>query len=185
MADNRRGLGLAGAEGGPPTAVKHDGDTTHLDAVDFEGNMVAASPSGGWLPSSPVIEGLGFPLGTRGQMFYLNPERPNALAPHKRPRATLTPSLVTKDGEPFVVFGTPGGDTQDQLTLQFFLSYVDLGLDLQQALDAPTVYSVHFPSSFYPWEQGKVMAIRCDGERGIIAGGASAKGNHVAYALGW
>jgi gamma-glutamyltranspeptidase/glutathione hydrolase len=112
--------------------------------------MVAATPSGGWIPSSPVIEGLGFPLGTRGQMFYLNPDRPNALAPHKRPRATLTPSLVTRDGEPYMVFGTPGGDAQDQWTLQFFLNYVDFGMDLQSALDAPTVTSLHFPSSFYP-----------------------------------
>lgn len=75
-----------------------------------------------------------------------------ALAPHKRPRATLTPSLVLKDGEPFMVFGTPGGDCQDQWTLQFFLNYVDFGMTLQEALDAPTVHSLHFPSSFYPRE---------------------------------
>jgi gamma-glutamyltranspeptidase/glutathione hydrolase len=85
-------------------------------------------------------------------MFYLNPRRPNALAPRKRPRATLTPSLVTKEGEPFMVFGTPGGDCQDQWMLQFFLNYVDFGMNLQQALDAPTVDSDHFPSSFYPRE---------------------------------
>jgi gamma-glutamyltranspeptidase/glutathione hydrolase len=128
------------------------GDTTHLDAIDHQGNMVAATPSGGWIPSSPVIQSLGFPLGTRGQMFYLNPQRPNALAPRKRPRATLTPSLVTKDGEPWMVFGTPGGDCQDQWTLQFFLNVVDFEMNLQEALDAPTVHSVHFPSSFYPRE---------------------------------
>ncbi len=133
-----------------PRAATHRGDTTHLDAVDAAGNMVAATPSGGWIPSSPVIEGLGFPLGTRGQMFYLNPGRPNALAPHKRPRATLTPSLVTKDTQPYMVFGTPGGDSQDQWTLQFFLNYVDFGMDIQSALDAPTVHTLHFPSSFYP-----------------------------------
>jgi gamma-glutamyltranspeptidase/glutathione hydrolase len=140
-ADNRRGLGWG-----------HTGDTTHLDTVDGQGNMVAATPSGGWIQSSPVIEGLGFPLGTRGQMFYLNPQRPNALAPHKRPRATLTPTLVTKGGAPWMVFGTPGGDAQDQWTLQFFLNYVDFGMNLQEALDAPTVHSAHFPSSFYPRE---------------------------------
>ncbi len=128
----------------------HVGDTTHLDAIDREGNMVAATPSGGWIGSSPVIKGLGFPLGTRGQMFYLNPQRPNALAPHKRPRATLTPTMVTKNSEPFMAFGTPGGDSQDQWTLQFFLNYVDFGMNVQKALDAPTVHSVHFPSSFYP-----------------------------------
>ena len=112
--------------------------------------MVAATPSGGWIGSSPVIAGLGFPLGTRGQMFYLNPGRPNALQPRKRPRATLTPTIVTRAGAPFLAFGTPGGDGQDQWTLQFFLNYVEFGLDLQQALDAPTVHTTHFPSSFYP-----------------------------------
>lgn len=128
----------------------HIGDTTHLDAIDAEGNMAAVTPSGGWIPTSPVIEGLGFPLGTRAQMFYLNPARPNALAPHKRPRATLTPTLVTRGGDPYLAFGTPGGDSQDQWTLQFFLNYVDFAMDLQSALDAPTVHSEHFPSSFYP-----------------------------------
>ena len=112
--------------------------------------MVAATPSGGWIPSSPVIPGLGFPLGTRGQMFYLNPRRPNALEPHKRPRATLTPTLVTRNGEPMLAFGTEGGDAQDQTSLQFFLNVIDFGMNVQQALDAPVVHSLHFPSSFYP-----------------------------------
>jgi len=150
-ADNRRALGI-GARAVKDLGLGHAhvGDTTHLDAIDREGNMVAATPSGGWIGTSPVIKGLGFPLGTRGQMFYLNPQRPNALAPHKRPRATLTPSLVTRQGEPFMVFGTPGGDGQEQWTLQFFLNYMEFGMDLQEALDAPTVHSIHFPSSFYP-----------------------------------
>jgi gamma-glutamyltranspeptidase/glutathione hydrolase len=128
----------------------YDHDTTHLDVIDAEGNMIAATPSGGWIQSSPVIPGLGFPLGTRGQMFALDPEHPNCLQPGKRPRATLTPSLVTRAGAPWMVFGTPGGDQQDQWTLQFFLNLVDFGMDLQAALDAPTVHSMHFPSSFYP-----------------------------------
>ncbi len=149
--DNRRALGLEAREVRDlGLGHAHVGDTTHLDAVDREGNMVAATPSGGWLGTSPVIRGLGFPLGTRGQMFYLNPARPNALAPRKRPRATLTPSLVTRNGEPLMVFGTPGGDAQDQWTLQFFLNCIHFGMSLQEALDAPTVHSVHFPSSFYP-----------------------------------
>jgi len=147
--DNRRALNLLKRQISDPGSG-HGGDTTHLDAIDREGNMVAATPSGGWIGSSPVIKGLGFPLGTRGQMFYLNPKRPNALEPHKRPRATLTPTLVTRDGEPFMAFGTPGGDNQDQWTLQFFLNYVDFGMNVQEALDAPTVHSAHFPSSFYP-----------------------------------
>ena len=168
--DNRRALGAAhragnAAESRPsrrtsPADSPHLGDTTHLDAVDAEGNMVAATPSGGWIGSSPVIAGLGFPLGTRGQMFYLNPQRPNALQPRKRPRATLTPTIVTRDGAPFLAFGTPGGDGQDQWTLQFFLNYVEFGMDLQRSLDAPTVHTTHFPSSFYPREAhpGRVEA---------------------------
>jgi gamma-glutamyltranspeptidase/glutathione hydrolase len=131
----------------------YNGDTTHLDAVDAEGNMMAATPSGGWIQSSPVIPALGFPLGTRGQMFSLDSEHPNCLMPGKRPRTTLTPSLVLKDGRPWMVFGTPGGDQQDQWTLQFFLNIVDFGMGLQEALDAPTFHSQHFPSSFYPRAQ--------------------------------
>ncbi|HUX85968.1 MAG TPA: gamma-glutamyltransferase family protein [Chloroflexota bacterium] len=126
------------------------GDTTHVDVVDNEGNLFAATPSGGWIPSSPVVAGVGFPLGTRGQMFSLSPTHPNALKPGKRPRTTLTPSLALRDGQPWLAFGTPGGDQQDQWTLQFFLNVVDFGFDLQAAIDAPTVHSLHFPSSFYP-----------------------------------
>jgi gamma-glutamyltranspeptidase/glutathione hydrolase len=133
---------------GDPRVFK--GDTTHLDAVDRWGNMVSATPSGGWFSSSPVIEGLGFPLGTRMQMFYLDPDHANALQPGKRPRTTLTPSLAMKDGKPFMVFGTPGGDQQDQWTLQFFFNCVDFGMDMQTAVDAPTFHSSHFPASFYP-----------------------------------
>ncbi len=150
-ADNRRALRVAARSVRDlGLGHAHVGDTTHLDAIDREGNMVAATPSGGWIGSSPVIQGLGFPLGTRGQMFYLNSQRPNALAPRKRPRATLTPSLVTRHGEPYLAFGTPGGDAQDQWTLQFFLNAEVYGLNLQAAVDAPTVHSTHFPSSFYP-----------------------------------
>ena len=149
--DNRAALGIAAREVRDlGIGHAHIGDTTHLDAMDAEGNMVAATPSGGWIGTSPVIKGLGFPLGTRGQMFYLNSDRPNALQPRKRPRATLTPTMVTRDGAPFMAFGTPGGDSQEQWTLQFFLNHIDFGMNLQEALDAPTLHSVHFPSSFYP-----------------------------------
>ena len=151
--DNRRALGVAARDVRDlGLGHAHVGDTTHLDAVDREGNMVAATPSGGWIGTSPVVKGLGLSISSRGQMFYLNPERPNALQGRKRPRATLTPSLVTRNGEPFMVFGTPGGDAQDQTTLQFFLNYVEFGMNIQEALDAPTVFSKHFPSSFYPRE---------------------------------
>jgi gamma-glutamyltranspeptidase/glutathione hydrolase len=114
--------------------------------------MISITPSGGWFTSSPVVPGLGFPLGTRGQMFELDPEHPNCLHPGKRPRSTLTPSLVTKEGRPWMVFGTPGGDCQDQWTLQFFLNHVVFGMDLQEAIDEPTFHSMHFRNSFYPRE---------------------------------
>jgi len=128
----------------------HKGDTTHLDTADRWGNLMSATPSGGWFRSSPVVEGLGFPLGTRMQMFSLEPGHPNALAPGKRPRTTLTPSLALKDGRPCMAFGTPGADQQDQWSLQFFLNRVDFGMDLQAAVDAPTFHTSHFPSSFHP-----------------------------------
>ncbi len=114
--------------------------------------MVTATPSGGWLQSSPVIPGLGFCLGTRAQMFTLTPGLPNTLAPGQRPRTTLSPSLVLRDGEPYLAFGTPGGDQQDQWTLAFFLNHVAFGMNLQEAIDAPAFHTSHFPSSFYPRE---------------------------------
>jgi gamma-glutamyltranspeptidase/glutathione hydrolase len=128
----------------------YDHDTTHTCAIDAQGNMIAATCSGGWIPSSPVIPGLGFPLGTRGQMFALDPHSPGVIAPRKRPRTTLTPSLVLKDDKPHMVFGTPGGDQQDQWTLQFFLNVVEFDMNLQAAIDAPSFHTTHFPSSFYP-----------------------------------
>jgi len=142
----------SGEEHASSPSCGYVGDTTHLDAVDAHGNMVSATPSGGWIPSSPLVERLGFPLGTRGQMFSLDPQHPNCIQPGKRPRTTLTPSLVTGNGRPWMVFGTPGGDSQDQWTLQFFLNVVDFGMGLQEAIDAPTFHSAHFPSSFYPRE---------------------------------
>jgi len=126
------------------------GDTTKLEVIDAAGNMVSATPSGGWLPSSPVIPGLGFPLGTRGQMFSLTKSHPNCLAPGKRPRTTLTPSLAMREGAPFMVFGSPGGDAQDQWALQFLMNVVEFGMSLQEAVEAPTFWTHHFPSSFYP-----------------------------------
>jgi gamma-glutamyltranspeptidase/glutathione hydrolase len=133
-----------------PRSGENYGDTTHIDVVDRHGNMVAATPSGGWLQSSPVIPGLGFCLTTRAQMFWLYEGLPNSLAGGKRPRTTLTPSLALRDGEPYMAFGTPGGDQQDQWSLTFFLSHVHFGLNLQEAIDAPMFHTNHFPSSFYP-----------------------------------
>ncbi len=126
------------------------GDTCHLDIADRFGNLVSATPSGGWLQSSPVVPGLGFCLGTRGQMFALTPGFASTLAPGRRPRTTLSPSLALRDGEPYMAFGTPGGDQQDQWTIGFFLNHVVYGMNMQQAIDFPAYHTDHFPSSFYP-----------------------------------
>jgi gamma-glutamyltranspeptidase/glutathione hydrolase len=150
----------AGAHGGlgEPTVARADpalsgrGDTCHVDVIDRHGNMVAATPSGGWLQSSPVIAELGFCLGTRAQMFWLDESHPAGLAPGKRPRTTLSPSLALRGGEPYMAFGTPGGDQQDQWALHVFLRHVHFGMNLQAAIDAPTFHTEHAPSSFYPRE---------------------------------
>jgi gamma-glutamyltranspeptidase / glutathione hydrolase len=145
--------GTPGAPGaGEPTTSSGPaaGDTCHLDVVDRWGNHVAATPSGGWLQSSPVIPGLGFSTTTRGQMFWLAAGHPDALAPGKRPRTTLTPGLLLRDGRPYLAFGTPGGDYQDQWSLCFLLRHLHHGLNLQAAIDAPMWQTSHFPSSFYP-----------------------------------
>ncbi len=126
------------------------GDTVHFDIIDRAGNMVSATPSGGWLQSSPVVPELGFCLGTRAQMFWLEEGHPAALAPGKRPRTTLSPTLALRDGEPYLAWGTPGGDQQDQWTTQFFLRHVHAGMNLQEAIDAPAWHTEHFPSSFWP-----------------------------------
>jgi gamma-glutamyltranspeptidase / glutathione hydrolase len=128
------------------------GDTCHVDVIDRWGNMVSATPSGGWLQSSPAIPDLGFALSTRAQMFWLQESMPASLAPKKRPRTTLTPSLALRDGEPYMVFGTPGGDQQDQWSLNVFLRHIHFGLNLQAAIDEPEFHTTHFPSSFYPRE---------------------------------
>ncbi|MBB3569264.1 gamma-glutamyltransferase family protein [Rhizobium sp. BK491] len=126
------------------------GDTVHIDVIDREGNMVSVTPSGGWLQSSPIIPGLGFCLNSRAQMFWLQPGLPSSLAPGKRPRTTLTPTMALHEGRPTLAFGTPGGDQQEQWQLSFFLRYVHHGLNLQEAIDKPLFHSTHFPSSFYP-----------------------------------
>jgi gamma-glutamyltranspeptidase/glutathione hydrolase len=112
--------------------------------------MVSATPSGGWLSSSPVIPELGCGVTTRGQMFWLEEGLPASLAPGKRPRTTLTPSMALKGGAPYLAFGTPGGDQQDQWQVLMFLHHVHHGMNLQTAIDAPAFHTEHMPSSFWP-----------------------------------
>ena len=124
--------------------------TVHLDIADQYGNLVSATPSGGWLQSSPVIPALGWPLGTRAQMFWLEEGLPSSLRPGARPRTTLCPGLALREGAPYLAYGTPGGDQQEQWALHAFLRHVDRGLNLQEAIDAPEFHTDHLISSFYP-----------------------------------
>ena len=174
----------AGAWAGEPT-LAHSGDTCHLDVADRFGNLVAATPSGGWLHSSPVIPGLGFCLGTRAQMFTLTPGLPNSLAPGKRPRTTLSPSLALRGGEPYLAFGTPGGDQQDQWPLSFFLNHVQFGMNLQEAIDAPAFDTRHFPSSFWPRESfPRAVDMEDRAGPGVIEG-LRARGHEVTVSAPW
>ncbi len=128
------------------------GDTCHVDVVDRWGNTVSATPSGGWLQSSPVVPALGFALGTRLQMFWLHRGHPNSLLPGKRPRTTLSPSMAFRDGSAYLAFGTPGGDQQEQWSLLLFLRHVLKRQPLQRAIDAPAFHTDHLIGSFWPRE---------------------------------
>jgi len=175
---------VVGAWAGEPT-LAHSGDTCHIDVADRFGNMVAATPSGGWLHSSPVIPGLGFCLGTRAQMFTLTPGLPNSLAPGKRPRTTLSPGLALRGGEPYLAFGTPGGDQQDQWSLSFFLNHVRFGMNLQEAIDAPAFHTTHFPSSFWPRESFPAAVDVEDRAGPEVIEGLRARGHEVTVAAPW
>ncbi|KPF44615.1 gamma-glutamyltransferase family protein [Rhizobium sp. AAP43] len=161
------------------------GDTVHIDVIDREGNMVSVTPSGGWLQSSPIIPGLGFCLNSRAQMFWLKPGLPTSLAPGKRPRTTLTPSIALHEGRPTLAFGTPGGDQQDQWQLSFFLRYVHHRQNLQAAIDMPLFHTAHFPGSFYPRtsQPGNVMIESSIGAETIKA--LRAMGHDITEADPW
>ena len=176
-----------GASAGEPTMAhltERRGDTVHLDVIDRWGNMVSATPSGGWFQSSPVIPGLGFPLNSRAQMFWLRDGLPTSLTPGARPRTTLTPSMAEKDGTR-IAFGTPGGDQQDQWQLIWFLRLVHHGLSMQQGMDAPLFHAMHFQSSFYPREAkpGEIMVEPNFGE--TVIADLRARGHIVTVAEPW
>lgn len=161
---------------GEPTVPR--GDTCHIDVVDRWGNAVSATPSGGWLQSSPAVPGLGFALPTRAQMFWLEQGLPNSLAPGKRPRTTLSPGMLLRDGRPYLAFGTPGGDQQDQWVVPFLVNHLVHGLDLQAAIDAPSWHTTHFPSSFYP-RQAEPATVKVESRLGGATIGALRSRGHV------
>ena len=161
------------------------GDTVHLDVADRFGNLVSATPSGGWLQSSPVIPSLGWPLGTRAQMFWLEEGLPASLEPGKRPRTTLSPTIALREGEPYLAFGTPGGDQQDQWSLHVFLEHVHGGLDLQASIDRPNFHTDHFPASFYP-RQVELRSLSIEDRfGGDVLDDLRARGHDVQAAGDW
>jgi gamma-glutamyltranspeptidase/glutathione hydrolase len=170
---------VAGA--GEPTR----GDTVHVDVVDRWGNMISATPSGGWLYGSPVIPALGWPLGTRAQMFWLEEGLPSSLRPGARPRTTLSPGLALRGGKPWLAWGTPGGDQQEQWAFHVFLRHVDRGLNLQEAIDAPEFHTDHLISSFYP--RGFVpRSLDLEGRFGpAVIENLRARGHDVTVAPDW
>jgi gamma-glutamyltranspeptidase/glutathione hydrolase len=192
----RRFDAQTGASAGEPTmahltnrsgadATDRRGDTVHIDVIDRWGNTVSSTPSGGWLQSSPCIPDLGFPLNSRAQMFWLEQGLPTSLAPGRRPRTTLTPSMASLEGRPTLAFGTPGGDQQDQWQLILFLRHVHHGLNLQEAIDAPLFHTGHFQGSFYPRETrpGHLMIERNIGAATLDA--LRAKGHRIEEAEPW
>jgi gamma-glutamyltranspeptidase/glutathione hydrolase len=173
---------------GEPTVARSGetrGDTCHVDVVDRWGNIISATPSGGWLQSSPTVPGLGFCLGSRMQMFWLEEGLPSTVAPGRRPRTTLSPTLVLAGGVPVMACGTPGGDQQDQWQLLFLLRRLVGRQDLQAAIDAPTWHTTSLPSSFYPRDMapgGLVVEDRLGDE---VIGELERRGHDVTRAGAW
>jgi gamma-glutamyltranspeptidase/glutathione hydrolase len=162
-----------------------EGDTCHIDVIDRWGNVVAATPSGGWLQSSPVVPNLGFCLGTRAQMFWLQEGLPTSLKPGSRPRTTLTPTLAAgPDGE-VLAFGSPGGDSQDQWIAQFFLRVVDGKRNLQEAIDTPQFQTDHHPNSFYPRKANPLKLLVEDRFGAATIDGLKKRGHEVEASGPW
>ncbi len=161
------------------------GDTCHLDVVDRWGNMISATPSGGWLQSSPAVAGLGFCLGTRSQMFWLDPGLPASLVPGTRPRTTLTPTLVLRDGLPVLACGSPGGDQQDQWQSVFLLRHLVGGMSLQEAIDAPMFHTTSFPGSFHPREMEPGVLVVEDRVDPAVLADLSGRGHRIVTQDPW
>jgi gamma-glutamyltranspeptidase/glutathione hydrolase len=173
---------------GEPTVQRDgsvSGDTCHIDVVDRWGNIISATPSGGWLQSSPTIPELGFCLGSRAQMFWLDEGLPASLVPGARPRTTLTPTLVLRDGVPVLACGSPGGDQQDQWQSLFLLRHVVGGMDLQEAIDAPMFHTTSFPGSFHPREMEPGALVVEDRIPAPVLDGLTRRGHDVMASGPW
>jgi gamma-glutamyltranspeptidase/glutathione hydrolase len=181
------GLGDPGtaADPAPDLLGVTPGDTCHLDVVDRWGNIVSLTPSGGWLQSSPTIPELGFCLGTRLQITWLDERSPSALRPGARPRTTLTPTLVLRDGRPVMALGSPGGDQQDQWQLLVLLRMLVGGYTPQQAIDAPGLHTSSAPSSFWPrtWTPAGAVVEDRLGDEAIA--GLESRGHVIERAGSW
>ncbi|GAA2539363.1 gamma-glutamyltransferase [Winogradskya consettensis] len=167
-----------------PTGVTK-GDTSHIDVVDRHGNMVSATPSGGWLQSNPTIPELGFCLGTRLQMTWLDPASPSALAPGRRPRTTLSPTVLSRNGVAVSALGSPGGDQQDQWQLVYLLRTLVGGYDPQEAIEAPMFHTTAVAQSFWPrhWTpKGVVVEDRLGDD---VIEGLRRRGHDVTVAGPW
>ncbi len=180
--------GAAGGAAGEPTVARSGstrGDTCHLDVVDRWGTVVTATPSGGWLQSSPTIPELGFCLGTRLQMTWLEEGSPSTLRPGRRPRTTLTPTMLLRDGVPVAGLGSPGGDQQDQWQLTYLLRTLLGGYTPQQAIDAPALHTTSMAGSFWPrtWTPGGAVVEDRLGEE--VVGSLERRGHVVTRAGGW
>ena len=160
--------------------------TVHVDAIDRAGNMVSVTPSGAWLKSSEVVKALGVPLGNRLMTFYLQPaHHPNIVAPHKRPRTTISPTLVHRNGAPWMVYGSMGGDQQDQWMLQFILNRAVFDMTIAQAIEAPKFSSHHVPGFFAPHEHfpNRINIEPRVGEE--VISGLEQRGHHVEIVPDW
>lgn len=178
---------LAGTAGEPTVAASGvtRGDTVHVDVVDRWGNMIAATPSGGWLQSSPTIPELGFCLGSRLQMVWLEEGLASTLVPGRRPRTTLSPTLVSRDGQPVLACGTPGGDQQDQWQLLFLLRHLGLGAELQEAIDAPGWHTDSLPGSFHPRSAEPGSLVVEDRLGDSVIADLESRGHRVTRAGAW
>ncbi len=161
------------------------GDTCHIDVIDRWGNIVSATPSGGWLQSSPTIPALGFCLGTRLQMTWLEPGHPSSLRAGKRPRTTLTPTLVLRDGAPEFAIGSPGGDQQDQWQLLALLRIIVGGYSPQAAIDAPALHTTAMLDSFWPRTWTPAGAVVEDRLGESLIAGLERRGHVVTRAGDW